>query len=199
MRIPTWGLVVFMSGVAFPAAGQQTPGNFELGIAWGRHFGGTFPKGSNDYFDYSVESDTAISRGVRLGYELSSRFSVEVLAESVETNFVQPANGLFGSRPGVNALHLVFVEAGPRWSFLTGRFVPFAGLGVGLAVLELDIPNRPDIRDSNRLGIHLDAGFKAYLLRWAGLRVDVRPRFVYLQSGYWFSHVDADLGFFFSF
>jgi Outer membrane protein beta-barrel domain len=192
-------LAAFFVAAAVPANGQQAEGKFEIGVLWGRHFGGTLPAGSNEYFVQAVESDTAISQGVRIGYVFSPRLAVEFTAERVDTRFVESANGVFASRPQLSILQLRFIEAGVRWAFLTGRFVPFAGAGAGVAVLDPDIPDRADVRDSNRLAFHLDAGFKAYFLPWVGLRVEARPRFVYLQGGHWFNHVDGDAGLFFAF
>jgi len=77
--------------------------------------------------------------------------------------------------------------------------VPFAGAGMGVTVLDPDIPGRPDVRDSNRLAFHIEAGVKAYLVKWFGLCVEVRPRFVYLQGGHWYLPVDGDAAFFFAF
>jgi Outer membrane protein beta-barrel domain len=188
-----------VAAAALPARGQQTQGKVELGVLWGRHFGGTLPAGSNEYFSQAIESDTAISYGVRVGYSFSPRLSFEFSAEKVDTRFVASAGGVFAARPELSALQMRFIEAGARWAFLTGRFVPFAGAGAGLAVLDPDIPGQAEVRDSNRLAFHLDLGFKAYLLPWMGMRVDVRPRFVSLQNGQWFNHVDGDAGLFFAF
>jgi opacity protein-like surface antigen len=199
VRIRCLGLAALLAAAAYPAPAQQAPGKFEAGALWGRHLGGTLPAGSNQYFQQAVESDTAISKGVRLGWNFSPRLSFEMQAERVDTRFVATANGVFASRPQLSVLQLRFVEAGARWTFLTGRFAPFVGAGAGLAVLDPDIPDRADVRDSNRLALHLDAGFKAYLTTWLGLRVDARPRFVYLQGGHWFNHVDVDAGLFFAF
>lgn len=192
-------VAAFLMAAAPSVRCQQTQGKFEAGVLWGRHFGGTLPAGSNDYFSQAIESDTAISYGVRLGYVFSPRVSFEFSAERVDTRFVASANGVFASRPELSILQMRFIEAGARWAFLTGRFVPFAGAGAGLAVLDPDIPGRADVRDSNRLALHLDLGFKAYLFPWLGLRVDARPRFVYLQGGHWFDHVDGDAGLFLAF
>lgn len=199
MQLRRLALAVFLVAAAPPARGQQTQGEVELGVLWGRHFGGILPAGSNEYFAQAIESDTAISYGVRIAYVLSRRLSFEFSAEKVETRFVESAEGVFAPRPELGTLQLRFIEAGARWAFATGRFVPFAGAGVGLAVLDPDIPNRADVRDSNRLALHLDAGFRVYVLPWLGLRVDARPRFVYLQGGHWFHHVDGDAGLFLAF
>lgn len=192
-------LAALFIAAAGPADGQQTQGKFEIGALWGRHFGGRLPAGSNEFFPGAVESDTAISEGVRIGYVVSPRLAVEFAAERVDTRFVESADGVFASRPQLSVLQLRFLEAGVTWAFLTGRFVPFAGAGAGVAVLDPDIPDRADVRDSNRVAFHLEAGFKAYLLSWAGLRVEARPRFVLLQRGHWFNHVDGDAALFFAF
>jgi len=199
MHFRRLALAAFFVAAAVAADGQQTEGKFEIGVLWGRHFGGTLPAGSNEYFSQAVESDAAISEGVRIGYVLSPRLAVEFTAEKVDTRFVGSADGVFASQSQLSTLQLRFIEAGVRWAFLTGRFVPFAGAGAGVAVLDPDIPDRADVRDSNRVAFHLDAGFKAYFLPWVGLRVDARPRFVYLQGGHWFNHVDGDAGLFFAF
>ena len=193
------------------ASAQQVATHFEAGVLWGRSFGGTFERGSNEYFDRAVESDTAISTGLRLAYNLSSRFSLELQAERVDTRFVETADGLFASRAQAGILQMRFIEVGPRWMITLGRFVPFIGLGAGLAVLDPDIPDRADVRDGNRLALHLEAGVKAYFIPHAGLRVDVRPRFVYLgtrglgedtglfDGGRWLRQIDGDLGIFVAF
>jgi len=199
MQFRRVALAAFFAAAAWSAHGQQTQGDVELGVLWGRHFGGTLPAGSNEYFSQAVESDTAISEGVRVGYALSSRLLVEFSAEKVDTRFVGSADGVFASRPELSTLQMRFLEAGARWAFAKARFVPFAGAGAGLAVLDPDIPNRSDVRDSDRLALHLDAGFKLYVLPWLGLRVEARPRFVYLQGGHWFHHVDGDAGLFLAF
>jgi len=199
MQLRRLAFAVILFALAPAARGQQERGKLEIGVLWGRHFGGTLPAGSNEYFSQAIESDTAISYGVRLGYAFSPRLSFEFSAEKVDTRFVGSADGVFASRPELSTLQMRFIEAGARWAFLTGRFVPFAGVGAGLAVLDPDIPGRTDVRDSNRLALHLDAGFKAYVFPWLGLRVEARPRFVYLQGGFWFHHVDGDAGLFLAF
>jgi hypothetical protein len=127
------------------ASAQQVGTHLEAGGLWGRSFGGTFARGSNEYFDRAVEADTAISAGLRLAYNLSPRLVIELQAERVNTLFVETADGLFASRPQV------------------------------------------------------------------GLRVDVRPRFVYLgtrglgedtgtfDSGRWLRQIDGDMGLFVAF
>lgn len=196
---------------AVPARAQQTPARFEAGIAWGRAFRGTFARGTSDAFDTKVDSDTDILKGIRLGYAVSRRVTLEVLAERVDTRFVSAGGGLFPEERELGVLQMRFVELGARYALSRGRVVPFVGGGLGLAVLDPDIPGRTDIRDSSRLALHLEAGVKAYLLPWLGLRLDARPRFVYLgarrepydggffDSGRWFHQVDGDLGVFVAF
>jgi hypothetical protein len=191
--------VAALCAASWPLAAQQRPGRFELGLALGRSFGGTLARGSNAYFDREVDSDTAISKGIRLGYAFDPRWSAELLAERVDTRFVESAGGVFASQPQLGILQLRFIEAGARYAFLTGRLVPFAGAGLGIAVLDPDIPDRRDVRDTERFAAHLVAGFKAYARPWIGLRVDVRPRFVSLSAGHWFTHVDLDAGLFVTF
>jgi hypothetical protein len=193
------------------ARAQQTPHRFELGIAWGRSFRGSFARGTSDYFDDKVESDTAILKGLRAAYVVSSKLSVEVLAERVDTRFVSFGGGLFPIERELGVLQMRFVELGARYALTKGRVVPFVGGGLGVAVLDPDIPGRTDVRDSTRLALHLDAGVKAYLFPWLGLRLDARPRFVYLgarkdpydggffDSGRWFHQVDGDFGIFVAF
>ncbi|HKC25526.1 MAG TPA: outer membrane beta-barrel protein [Thermoanaerobaculia bacterium] len=197
--------------VAPYARAQQTPARFEAGIAWGRAFRGSFARGTSDAFDSKVESDTDILKGVRLAYVVTPRVSLEVLAERVDTRFVSTGGGVFPVERELGILQMRFVELGARYALARGRVVPFVGGGLGVAVLDPDIPGRTDIRDSTRLALHLDAGVKAYLTRWLGLRLDARPRFVYLgarrepydggvlDSGRWFHQVDGDFGIFVAF
>jgi len=204
-------LLAFALAPCAGALAQQAPARFELGIAWGRSFRGSFARGTSDFFDEKVESDTAISKGVRLAYAVSERVSLEILAERVDTRFVSFGGGLFPKETELGVLQMRFVEVGGRWALTRGRVVPFVGGGLGIAVLDPDIPGRTDIRDSTRLSLHLDAGVKAYLTKWLGLRLDARPRFVYLgarrdpfdggvlDSGRWFHQVDGDFGLFVAF
>jgi hypothetical protein len=204
-------LAVAIALFAEPAAAQQGKGKLEAGVAWGRSFGGSFAKGSNEYFDEKVQADTDILAGVRLGYLLSDRWAVEILAERVNTRFVASSDGVFSSREELGTLQMRFIEGGLRYALLRGRFVPVVGFGAGLAVLDPDIPARPDVRDSNRFTIHCDAGFKAYALPWLGVRLDVRARAAYLgtrrlgedsgllDTGRWFRHFDGDASLFFAF
>jgi opacity protein-like surface antigen len=209
VRRPSLALLLALA--ASSAAAQQTPGRIEAGIAWGRSFRGTFARGTSDYFDTKVESDTDILKGIRVGWAASRRVALEILAERVDTRFVSIGGGVFPQESQLGILQMRFVELGARYALGTGRVTPFAGGGLGLAVLDPDIPNRPDVRDSTRFSIHLAAGVKAYLTPWLGLRLEGRPRFVYLgarrepydsglfDSGRWFHHVDADLGVFVAF
>ena len=192
-------LLLALCLVSPAALSQQRSGRFEIGVALGRSFGGTLARGSNEYFTRDVDADTAISKGIRLAYTFDPRWSVELLAQRVDTRFVESGSGVFASKPELGVLQMRFVEAGARYAFLPGRFAPFAGAGLGLAVLDPDIPDRRDVRDTQRFAAHLTAGVKAYLARWAGLRLDVRPRFVSLSDGHWFTHVDLDGGVFLAF
>jgi hypothetical protein len=205
-------LATLAAALAAPAAAQQVEGRFEGGIAWGRSFRGTLARGSNAFFDREVQADTAILSGVRLAWNASDRLSIELLAERVDTLFVESSDdGVFASQPRLGSLQMRFLEVGPRWALTKGRLVLFAGVGAGIAILDPDIPGRSDVRDATRFSTHLDAGFKAYAFPWLGLRVDVRPRFVYLgarrlgedggtfDGGRWFRNVDSDAGIFLAF
>jgi len=213
MRAGPLRIVAVLAALAgMPLLAQQAPGKFEGSVAWGRAFRGTFALGSTIYFDREVQSDTAILSGVRLAYNLDERLSVELMAERYDTLFVETAeSGVFPSQPRAGSLQMRFVDVGPRWAIARGRFVPYAGLGVGLAVLDPDIPDHPEIRDSTRFSTYLDFGVKAYAFPWIGIRLDVRPRFVYLgarrlgedhgafDSGRWFKNIDGDAGLFLAF
>jgi hypothetical protein len=199
------------AGWAASASAQQSKGRLEAGLTWGRSFGGTFARGSNEHFDEQVESDTAIVSGVRLAYNISERFSVDVLAAKTDTTFVASADGVWASRPELGVLQIRVIESGVRYALAKGRIVPLIGIGAGIAVLDPDIPDRPDVRDSSLFSLHCSAGFKAYARPWLGLRVEVRSRAVYLgarrldedegmfDGGRWFRHVEGDASLFFAF
>lgn len=205
MRLVARGLFCAVA-LSAGASAQQRASTFEVGAAMGRHFGGTFAVGSNEYFDRSVESDTSISTVVRIVYAVSPSLSISLSGERVDTRFIETGEGVFASRPKRGDLQMRFIEAGVDYTLLKGRFTPFVGAGAGLAVLDPDIPGREDVRDSNRLALHLEAGVKAYVFRWFLFRLNVRPRFVYLgtrglgedkgafDTGRWFRHIDADAG-----
>ena len=134
---------------AASANAQQTKGRLEAGFTWGRSFGGTFARGSNEHFDEQVEADTAIVSGIRLAYKISSRLSEDELAEKTDTRFVGSADGVWASRPELGVLQIRVIESGVRYALAKGRIVPVIGTGAGIVVLDPDIPDRPDVRDSS--------------------------------------------------
>ncbi len=205
-------LVAILPGLfaASFASAQPAPGSIEVGVGGGRFFGGSFQKGSNDLFDHRVEADDDILKGFWLGAQLSREWGLEVAVRRTETHLVEPASGVFPSKPAVAVLIPATVELAGIRSFPYGNFVPYLGFGVGFMNVEADTGD-VSRRDVNRVCLSLAVGARFYAARWIGARIDVRGRATYLgvrslgedrgtfDQGRWFTNAELLGGIFLSF
>ena len=199
---------------ASTAAAQLPPspaavGSIELGVGFGRFWGGSFAPGSTAYFDQRVKADDDILKGAWVGTQLSQNWGVEIAVRRTATHFLAPASGVFPTQQILAGFDFATIEAAGLRTFRLGSFLPYVGLAAGVANLD---PNTADpaVHDSTRACLAAVAGARFHVVAWAGLRVDVRGRATYLGkprsgsdsffgSGRWFTNADFLAGAFFSF
>jgi hypothetical protein len=193
-----------------PARAQARPGSIQIGAGGGRFFGGSFSKGSNEYFDHKVLVDDDVLKGVWLSAQLSRRWGAEVAVRRTSTSLVEPRGGVFPNEPALGTIDVATIEGMLLRYFPRGHFSPYVGFGAGLTNLDPNVPDRA-VRDVNRLGISATAGALFFAARWVGFRVDYRVRATYLgvrglgqdqgifDTGRWFRDQEFLAGVFFSF
>ena len=164
---------------ALGVSAQPRPGSIEIGGGGGRLFGGTFARGSNEFFDQRVGVDDDIEKGLWVGAQLTRAWGIEVDVRRTSTRLIQPAGGVFPNEPTLATLDLATVDLAGVRSFVLGNFSPYLAFGLGVANLDINVPDTA-IRDSNRVTVTGGVGSRFYFAGWGGVRVDVRARATYL-------------------
>lgn len=191
------------------ASAQGLPGSVEVGVATGRLYGGNLAAGATRAFDEKTAVDDDILKGVWLGTQLTPEWGLELAVRRASTTLTATAPGVFSPRPALAGLDIATVEVMAFRVFRHGSFHPYAGAGLGIANLDIDVPD-PSLRDNDRMSLALAGGARFYFARWVGLRFDVRGRGVYLGArwegdegwndhGRWLVNGETQLGLFFSF
>ncbi len=191
------------------SASPAAPGSIDMGGGFGRFWGGSFAAGSTAAFDQRVSADDDVLKGVWAGAQISRDWGVEIAVRRTATHLLQPAGGVFPTQQILAGFDFATIEAAGLRSFRAGNFLPYVGIGGGLANLDPDTGD-PAVHDSNRFCLSVIAGTKFYFVRWAGVRADVRGRATYLgkprfgntgffAAGRWFTNADFLVGAFVSF
>jgi hypothetical protein len=191
------------------AAAQGLPGSIEIGGGAGRFYGGTFAAGSTRLTEKKADADDNILRGFWLAAHLTHEWNVEIAVRRTATDLIQSEGGMFASKARIAGLDFASIELLGLRTWRHGRFAPYAGLGIGVAILA---PNQdvPAVRDTNRAAVSLGGGARFYAVPRAGIRIDFRARATYLgkraqedrgwnDSGRWFVNEEILGGIFLSF
>jgi len=161
------------------ALAQIRTGTVEISPFAGYLFGGRFARGTTSLFDTSVDVDDHATYGVRLGYNINSKFEVELQGSRTETAFVthnhDNSGGLFGndSTQKVGDLDIDYYLASMVFNFGHRRAVPYVSLGAGAARLSPTVPNTTASREYKATAT-IGAGVKVFVNPHFGLRFDGR-------------------------
>jgi len=208
-RLACAGLFVAAAAAAQIPKTPGEPGSIEIGGGFGRFWGGTFAAGSTAYFDQTVKVDDDVLKGVWAGTQITRDWAVEISVRRTATHLLQPAGGVFPTEQILAGFDFATIEAAGFYTWHVGNFVPYAGLSMGIANLDPDLPD-PAVHDSTRFCLAGVAGGKFYFFPWFGLRADLRARATYLgtprsgetgffAAGRWFTNTDFLVGAFVSF
>lgn len=208
-RLACAGLLFAAAAAAQIPQTPGAPGSIEIGGGFGRFWGGNLAAGSTAAFDQTVKVDDDVLKGVWAGTQISRAWAVEVAVRRTTTHLLQPAGGVFPTEQILGGLDFATIEAAGLYTWHLGNFVPYAGLAMGIANLDPDLPD-PAVHDSTRFCLSGVAGGKFYVTPWIGLRADVRARATYLgtprsgdtgffAAGRWFTNTDFLVGAFVSF
>jgi opacity protein-like surface antigen len=162
--------------VAAAGSAQVRRGTIEISPFAGYLFGGTFARGTTELFNSSVDVDDHATYGVRLGYNVTSKFEFELQASRTETGFVTRDNsGLFGNSTSqrLGDLDIDYYLASAVFNFGHGRAVPYISAGGGVARLSPSVPDTNASREYKGTGT-LGAGIKIFFTPNIGLRFDGR-------------------------
>ncbi len=167
---------------AAPAFAQWRAETFEISPFYGRLFGGEFARGSNSLFNEKVDVDDANTWGLRLGYNISQNFEVEVQGSRTDTHFISHDSGQVfgGSGQRLGDLRIDYLLGYGTFNFGHGRAVPYVTLGAGVASLHPSATPSP-ASNSTRFTGSLGGGLKVFLNPHIALRGDVRGYATYLN------------------
>jgi opacity protein-like surface antigen len=138
-------------------------------------FGGRFARGTNALFNSRVDVDDHATYGLRIGFNVTSNFQIELQGSRTETAFVTPEGGqIFG--PGhqrLGDLDIDYLLGYMTFNFGHRRAVPYVTLGAGIARLDPDVPGIRAERETRFTG-SIGAGVKTFFTPNFGLRFDGR-------------------------
>jgi opacity protein-like surface antigen len=160
---------------------QIRDGTVEISPFAGYLFGGSFARGTNALFNFDVNVDDHATYGARVGYNVTSKFELEVQASRTETAFVTTnSDVLFGDGgQKLGDLTIDYLLAYSTFNFGHRRTVPYVTLGLGAARLEADVcrgvttPCQNPGRET-RFTASLGAGVKIFANPHLGFRFDGR-------------------------
>lgn len=172
----TRALALVLAGVALAATAeaQVRDRTFEISPFGGYLFGGEFESGTNALFDFDVDTDDAVTYGVRFGYNLNSNFQLELQLSHTDTEFVtEEDDELFGPDfdEELGDLDIDYLLGSMVFNFGRGRAVPYVSMGGGVARLD---PQLPGAEEETRFTATFGGGVKAFFTPHFGMRFDGR-------------------------
>ncbi len=160
--------------LALPLAAQPT---VDLTPFIGYRWGGTIDESSSNVFGSDLSVADSGSYGAILGFGLGPNFQIE-LSASRQQSELEASLGLFDPETPIGDIDVSYYQAGVSWEF--GRDVrPFAGLSLGAAVLD---PDLPDTSSETRLAGTFFGGFKLHLTDRIGVRLEGKMLWVALEN-----------------
>jgi hypothetical protein len=169
---------------------QVRDGTVEISPFYGYLFGGSFDQGSNALFNYSVNVADHDTYGVRVGYNVTSKFELEGQFSRTDTSFVTNNDVLFGGgTQQLGDLRIQYVLLYSTFNFGHGRFVPYITTGLGVALLDANVCSGATTPCQNpgedtRFTASIGGGVKIFVNPHFGLRFDGRYYGTWLPSSY---------------
>lgn len=161
--------------IAVPLLAQPT---IDLTAFAGYRWGGTIDDEASNVFGSELSVADSGSYGAILGLGLSPNFQIE-LSASRQQSELETSLGLFDPETPIGDIDVSYYQVGASWEF--GRDLrPFAGLGLGAAVLD---PDLPDTSSETRLAGSFFGGIKIRLNEFVGIRLEGKMLWVALEDG----------------
>lgn len=172
-------LAILVLGLGSMASAQVRSGTVEIEPFGGYLWGGHFARGTTALFDTRVEVDDRPTYGLRLGYNVTSKFEFEVQASRTDTHFLTPETDIFGTQRRLGDLRIDYLLGYMTFNLGHRRAVPYFTLGGGVARLDPVVPGKP-ARSTTRGTGSIGAGFKVFFNPHFGARLDGRYLATYL-------------------
>lgn len=173
-----WLSLLLPLAFAATAAAQVRKGAFEISPFAGYIFGGDYLENDGPDFGRDVEADDAASYGLRLGYNVTRHFGLELQVSRTDSELLRDeSDDRFGEGFGdsLGDLTLDYGLASFVWHIGSGRVAPYLTLGGGVTKIEAEAGNGSgDVEDEFRLTGSIGLGAKAYITKAIGLRFEGR-------------------------
>ncbi|MGH9367951.1 MAG: outer membrane protein [Thermoanaerobaculia bacterium] len=178
MKLRALSVAAALLLAASSLSGQVREGTVEIEPFAGYLWGGHFPAGSTAIFPFTVDVEDQLTYGGRIGYNASSVFELEALFQRTETNFVTGSDSgpVFGggNQQVLGELDIDYWMGYATFNFGHGRAVPYVSFGMGVAVLDPDVPDSPAAPTDTRFTTSIAGGVKIFFTPHFGMRFDGR-------------------------
>lgn len=174
-------VLLVLTTLALPAAGQNRSGSFEISPFGGAYFGGTLDAGSNALFNRDVEVDTAAVWGIRIAGNFNRNFGLEGSFSMTTADITTPDSELFSQARKLGEMDVQNYELAAMFNFGGGRAVPYITIGAGATHLKASVPGIPSTSDTRFSGI-FGVGLKAFFTPQIAFRFDARGRSTLIDS-----------------
>lgn len=171
ITVAATGALVAAFLFAAPAAAQNVPNSWEATVFAGAEFGNQIYQGSKTNVDVS----TAFTYGLRLGYNITQAFEVELGWNQASSDLDATAYGPGGRNGKIGTLKQNIYEATALWHWGNRRASGYVGLGLGAITFSPDVSGASTSTSTKFTG-SFALGGKFSLSPRVALRVDGRLR-----------------------
>ena len=155
-----------------PLSPRTAPAPVEISPFGGAYFGGDLYDG---LVRHGVHAETDFAYGVRLAYNVTRHFGIEVDWTQAPPSLHTDHYGSPYTSSTVGHLRHDVYEANGIFNFGTGRVYGYVGLGAGASVLKTELDAGPSDTQTKFTG-NFSAGMKAFFTPRFGFRLDGRLR-----------------------
>jgi opacity protein-like surface antigen len=167
-------LMVSLLLVAAPLLAQP---RVDLTAFVGYRWGGTIDAGADNVFGTDLSVADSGSYGAILGFSLNPNVQIE-LSASRQASELEASRGVFDPKTPLGEIDVTYYQIGATWGY--GREVrPFAGMSLGAAVLDPDLPNTSS---ETRFAGTVFGGLKIRLSENLGVRLEGKMLWVALED-----------------